>query len=216
MPASRWCLWTSRRRLARGLRLERQYGRDAIDVQTVGLLDRNVFTGLKSRAVKMARGFVRRARGQIVMKPPASTGTVNEVTQTVLTVWTPSYDPASFLMLAVDFGVDMRLGVERCNHDIGDVAVALGMVLIARSLQTNVTEAVRQRAIADRRKGGAIHRFPPEYQAASLLAVSALCLCSRSITTGISGSTTGMRTFSMAVRIGPPPCKSASKAEIAC
>src|SRR6185312_2871761 len=110
----------------------------------------------------MITGFIGRGSCNVIMKPPASTGAVNKMPEIIVPVGTLAHDAASFLVFPPDSRIDPRLGIEWRDHDIGSLAIAFGMIVIACAFQTNVSKCAWQRSVAEWRKGWIVHRFLPE------------------------------------------------------
>lgn len=93
------------------------------------------------------------------MKLPASAGAVNEVAKTVFAVGTFADDATGVPIFSPNLRVDPGVMIKRRNEDITGLAVAFGMIVIPRPLQTDVSKRARQGGVAKRFKGWVIHDF---------------------------------------------------------
>lgn len=86
----------------------------------------------------------------VVVEQSAAAWTINEKTVLSLLVGSRSRDPACLAMRTPECRIDLIVGVERSDNDIGDASIALGVTGFAGKLHPDLPELRRQGRIQDR------------------------------------------------------------------
>jgi len=129
--------------------LQRQHRDDAIEVHAIRFADGEIFAGFEFLAAEMVAGFIRGVAGDVVVETPAPAWTVNEMTEIIFAVGALADDAAGVLMLSPSFRVDPRFRVKGRNENIGSLAVAFGMIVIACAFEADIAKFAGQRRVAE-------------------------------------------------------------------
>jgi hypothetical protein len=81
---------------------------------------------------------------------PAATLTMNEKTVLIVLIGPHPSDPACLAMRTPERRIDLIVGVERSNNDIGDTGIAVGVTGFAGELDPDLPKLRWQRSIQDR------------------------------------------------------------------